>query len=139
GQSDLVHFFSGKHLRHGSGYATIGGLNYYGPLCSEPTFETNLCHHAVSQIVPSDEFRGTAFHQQSLVAHEIGHNNNAEERNSTVAYPVCWPFGEECGAGLMLSFHGFNGRNLFLYYSQDAEEKIGPILRERLQPAPSTP
>ena len=97
------------------------------------------CHHAASQIPPGRGFRGTAFHQQSLVAHEIGHNNNAEETSATLSKPVCWLFDEECADALMQSSNGFNGRDLFLYYSQDAEEFIGPILRERLEPASGNP
>ena len=140
GHSSLVHFFSGRAL-DGAGQALgIGGLNYYGPLCSDTT-TARRCHHAVSQLVPSNVpdyiFHGTAFEQQALVAHEIGHNNNADE-NFNLSQ-VCWLLGEHCGTGLMYSRDGFNSQTVFLYDPDVAQMRIGPLLAEQLEMAPSNP
>lgn len=79
-----------RAFEDGAGVAYgIGGLNYYDELCFDTTI-AGKCHHAVSQMVPghipAHVFHGTAFYQQSLVAHEIGHNNTPDLRGS----PVCW-------------------------------------------------
>jgi hypothetical protein len=143
GHADVVHFFSGAGFADGAGEAKgIGGVSYYGPLCLDETF-LSKCHHAVSQIVPnivSPEFTfyGNAFEQQVLVAHEIGHVNNASEfgtRDST----VCWLFGKACGQSVMASGSGFTHRNLFLYDPNDTERNMGPLLNEKLERAPGTP
>jgi hypothetical protein len=83
-------------------------------------------------LIPDKDFRGSAFHQQSLVAHEIGHNVGGEEIQ--YADPVCWPFDEECGTSLMESgLSGFTARSIFLYGSQ-AETRMGPLLAQELEP-----
>src|SRR5262249_17885489 len=107
GQSNLVYFFSGKDLYLGAGEAAgLGGLNYYGPNCS--IGGGGKCHHAASQIPFGRGFRGTLFQQESIVTHEIGHINKAEENFPTQAKPVCWLFDQECGDSLMFSWNGFN-------------------------------
>ncbi len=141
GLSSLVHFFSGKGFEDGAGEAAgIGGLNYDGDHCFDTTLEFK-CNHAVSQLVPSPvsqyTFHGNAFEQQALVAHEIGHNNNAKEFFS--ASPVCWLFNEVCGMSLMESNTGFTDRTLYLYDTQDAQVLMGPLLAEQLETAPSNP
>lgn len=129
GESSAVHFLSGRDLLPGAGLAAgVGGLNYYGPYCFDSGISF-LCHHAVSQIVPSPRFRGTAFHQQSLVAHEIGHNTGGHEAFSPDY--ACWFFGEQCGTSLMHSMSGFNGHGLFVYREDDAQ-RIGAVLAEQL-------
>lgn len=134
GRSNLVHFFSGKGID--GGYASVAGVNYYGPLCSVQD-QNHHCHHGVSQLIPDKDFRGSAFHQQSLVAHEIGHNTGAEEIMH--ADVVCWLFDEVCGTSLMESgLSGFSARSIYLYGEQ-AETKIGPLLAEQLEPASSNP
>ena len=87
--------------------------------------------------VPEYIFHGTAFEQLSLVAHEIGHNNNAGEIRHFE--PVCWLFGEQCGTSLMFSQNGFNGESLFLYVPSVAEMAMSPLLAEQLERAPDTP
>src|SRR5262249_46788649 len=134
--SNLVHFFSGRVFEDGAGEAYgLGGLNYYGPLCFDTTLESK-CHHAVSQIVPghipAHVFHGTAFYQQSLVAHEIGHNNNAYDLRAS---PVCWLFHEQCGRGLMVTEGGFSGQNLFLYDPDAVQTFMAPLLAEQLESA----
>jgi len=132
GQSSLVHFFSGRVFTDGAGIAFVGGLNYYGPLCFDTVPRT--CHHGVSQIVPGGvaghPYPGTAFFQQLLVAHEIGHNNNAPEVQHAVE--VCWLFDEQCGRPLMDTQGGFSSRSLYLHDPQEAERLMAPLLAERL-------
>ncbi|MDX2165562.1 MAG: M12 family metallo-peptidase [Deltaproteobacteria bacterium] len=138
GRSSIVHFFSGTAFTDGAGEAFgIGGLNYYGPRCREDA-GTGLCHHAVSQLVasqsPSFTFNGTAFEQLALVAHEIGHNNNA---NDIMQFePVCWLFDTQCGQTLMFTANGFNGEMLFLYVPLVAEMEMGPLMASQLPRAP---
>jgi hypothetical protein len=129
GRSNLVHFFSGRDLDGAGLAAGIGGLNYYGDRCDSTDPHELLCHHALSQLVPGREFPGTAFFQQLLVAHEIGHNNGAAEQ--PLGHVVCWLFGEQCGTNLMGSL-GFTGMSLFLYTPDDAQGVIGPLLAEQL-------
>jgi len=136
GHSSLVHFFSGRDFVDGAGLASVNGLAYYGELCKAP-LASLLCHHAVSQIVPGDSFRGTAFHQHSLVAHEIGHNVGAQE--AFAGDTACWLFGEECGRSLMATNGGFDSTNLFRFAEDVAEFQIGPLLAERLGDMPATP
>jgi hypothetical protein len=132
GRSSLVHFLSGRDLADGAGLAAgEGGLNYYGKLCSDPDHPV-LCHHAVSQIVSGHDFRGTAFHQQLLVAHEIGHNNFARE--AFAGDTACWLFGEQCGSSVMSS-NPFSRRNLYLYTLIDSEP-MGVLLAEQLASHP---
>jgi hypothetical protein len=130
GRSSLVHFFSGKDLADGAGFAAgEGGLNYYGDLCDVDLPANDfLCHHAVSQIVPGHDFRGTAFHQQFLVVHEMGHNNGAGE--AFAGDTACWLFGEVCGSSVMYS-NPFTGENLYLHSFIDSE-RVGRLLPERL-------
>lgn len=130
GRSSLVHFFTGK--RNQGGYAAgIGGLNYYGERCSEDDIH---CHHALSQMVPDELIRNSTFHQVSLVAHEIGHNNGCEEIH--FIDDVCWLFGTECGTSLMTSGQsGFGNQSVYLYSRQDAQNRIGPLLAEQLEAA----
>ena len=128
GRSNLVHFFSGRDLDGAGLAAGIGGLDYYGDRCSRTDFEM-LCHHALSQLVPGHEFPGTAFFQQLLVAHEIGHNNGAAEQ--PLGFAVCWLFGQQCGTNLMGST-GFSGTSVYLYTEDDAQMVIGPLLADRL-------
>ena len=137
GRSNLVHFFSGRDLREGPGVAAgIGGLDYYGDLCSADNIEDVLCHHAVSQLVPGREFRGTALFQQLIVAHEIGHNNGAAEQ--PLGMGVCWLFGTQCGGNLMGSL-GFTGESKYLYTADDARSVIGRLLAARLGGTASNP
>ncbi len=134
GRANLVHFFSGKGID--GGYATVNGLNYYGPRCFEQN-ANHFCHHGVSQLIPDKNFRGSAFHQQALVTHEIGHNVGGEEIMH--ADPVCWLFGEECGTSLMESgLSGFTSRSIFLYGSQ-AEPRMGPLMAQELEPDGANP
>jgi hypothetical protein len=104
GQSNLVHFFSGRAFEDGAGVAAgVGGLNIYGSPCSDTSI-LGKCHHALSQMVPghipAHVFHGTAFYQQSLVAHEIGHNANQPDLRGS---PVCWLFEEQCGRSLAVT------------------------------------
>jgi len=129
GRSSLVHFFSGQDFIDGAGLAAgLGGINEYGPSCFQLLGD---CHHALSQIVPGHEFRGTAFHQQFLVTHEIGHNADAPEIFNPDT--VCWQFGEQCGTSLMFSgLGGFGASSLYVYPPSDAQTHMGPRLAERL-------
>jgi hypothetical protein len=131
GRSSLVHFLSGRDLDDGAGLAAgEGGLNYYGERCSDPGLF--LCHHAVSQIVSGHDFRGIAFYQQLLVAHEIGHNNLARE--AFAGDFACWLFEEDCGSSVMSS-NPFTGRSLYLYTVIDSEP-MGRHLAEQLGSLP---
>jgi hypothetical protein len=136
GESNLVHFFSGTAFVDGSGLAAgEGGLNYYGPFCFDPG-PLFRCHHAVSQIVPGNGFRGTAFHQHALVAHELGHNNGAYE--AFAGDFVCWLFGKECGASLMTSNPSFD-RNTLYRYTEDDTARMAALLEEQLGSGPENP
>jgi hypothetical protein len=134
GQSNLVHFFSGADL-DAPGLAAERGVNYYGPLCfvTDVTFR---CHHGLSQIVPGHAFRGTAFHQHVLVAHEIGHNNGAHE--AFAGDYTCWLFNEQCGGSVMNSTPSFSGNNLYVYTEDDAA-RMGELMAEQLGSAPGNP
>lgn len=141
GRSSIVHFFSGTAFTDGAGEAFgIGGVNYYGPRCDEDA-GTGLCHHAVSQMVPSQvpefTFHGSAFEQVALVAHEIGHNNNANDIQHFE--PVCWLYGALCGQTIMFTANGFNGDTLFLYVPLVAEMDMGPLMAKQLERAADTP
>src|SRR5262249_31018910 len=128
GRSSLVHFLSGRDLADGAGIAAgEGGLNYYGERCSFTDLRM-LCHHAVSQIVSGHGFRGTAFHQQLLVAHEIGHNNLARE--AFAGDFACWLFEEQCGSSVMSS-NPFTSKSLYLYTLIDSEP-MGRFLAAQL-------
>jgi hypothetical protein len=141
GRSGIVHFFSGTAFTDGAGEAFgIGGVNYYGPLCDEEV-GSGLCHHAVSQLVPSQSplftFNGTAFEQVALVAHEIGHNNNANDLQHFEG--ACWLFDMQCGQTLMFTGNGFNGEMLFLYVPLVAELEMAPLMAKQLERAPDVP
>jgi hypothetical protein len=132
GRSSLVHFLSGRDLADGAGFAAgEGGLNYYGELCDDPD-RPLLCHHAVFSILSGHDFRGTAFHQQLLVAHEIGHNNFARE--AFAGDSACWLFEEQCGSSVMSS-NPFSHKNLYLYTLIDSEP-MGRLLAEQLTSQP---
>lgn len=143
GHSSLVHFFSARGFEDGAGFARgIGGVNSYDDsLCLDRSV-AGKCHHAISQLVPSTSslftFHGNAFEQQALVAHEIGHNNNAKEWTFSVSI-VCWLFNQHCGLSLMYTPNGFTHETLFLYDTGDAQKEMGPLLAEQLDSAPSNP
>jgi len=129
GRSDLVYFFSGRNLEGGTGVAArVGGLNIY-----EGCFDEGLpiCHHALSQFVPNDEFPANVYFQEILVAHEIGHVAGGEEQ--ILPFPNCWLFEEQCGTNLMGSI-AFNGDVVYLYTPEDAQGIMGPLMQERLSP-----
>lgn len=130
GRANLVHFFSGKSFPEGAGVAAVGGLNVYGDSCLAQGAANFCCHHAVSQLVPDDFFPGTLLHQQQLVAHEIGHNNGAEE--DTSGMQQAWLYNTESGTTLMHSGFGFTPRSIYVYDREDATAVIGPLLRQRL-------
>jgi len=135
GQSNLVHFFSGKVFTGGAGNASVGGLNVYGDGCQQP-LATFCCHHGVSQIVPGGGTPGTLFQLQLLVAHEIGHNNGGEEDRGGFAQD--WLFGDQSGPTLMFSgFDGFPSEEIFVYAHDVAENTIGPLLEQRLGSPPN--
>jgi len=130
GRADLVHFFSGKSFPEGAGIASVGGLNVYGDACFVDNARDMCCHHAVSQLVPDAFFPGTLFHQQLLVAHEIGHNNGGEE--DTSADRQDWLYDTQNGTTLMHSGFGFTTSSIYVYDHTDATDVIGPLLREQL-------
>jgi len=134
GQSSLVHFFTGKAFPGSAGNASVGGLNVYGDGCEQP-LASFCCHHGVSQIVPGNGTPGTLFQVQLLMAHEIGHNTGGEE--DRFGYAQDWLFGEKSGPTLMYSgFDGFPAEEVFVYASDVAANKIGPLLAQRLGEAP---
>jgi hypothetical protein len=128
GRSDLVYFFSGRNLEGGTGVAArVGGLSIY-----DGCFEESLpiCHHALSQFVPNEEFPATVYFQEILVAHEIGHVVGGEEQINP--FPNCWLFDEQCGINLMGSI-GFNTQDVvYIFTEEDAQGVMGPLLQERL-------
>ncbi len=127
GRSSLVFFFSGRTLEPGAGVASVAGLAVYGESCfSESDF---LCHHALSQVTPSEHFPGNAFFQELLVAHEVGHLLGGAEQ--PLPFGVCWLFGQQCGPNLMGSI-AFSGNAIYLYTEEDTRYVMGPLMRERL-------
>ena len=129
GRSNLVHFFSGKAFPEGAGVASIAGLNLYTDACfaQDAAF---CCHHAVSTMTPNPAFPASLFHQQLLVAHEVGHNNGADDE--LTPKPHGWLYGTQFGDTLMYSSLGFTPRHIFVYSDTDAVNVIGPLLRARL-------
>ena len=130
GRSALVFFFSGRTLQPGAGVASVEGLAVYGDSCfAEEDF---LCHHALTQVTPSEDFPGNAFFQELLVAHEVGHIIGGAEQPNPFA--VCWLFGEQCGTNLMGSLRFTSGPNspIYLYTSDDTLFVMGPLMRQRL-------
>ncbi|MGH7134059.1 MAG: zinc-dependent metalloprotease family protein [Phycisphaerales bacterium] len=137
GRSNLVHFFTGKAFNGSAGNAAVGGLNVYGDSCLQPADGGFCCHHGVSQVVPGRGTPGTLFQLQLLVAHEIGHNTGGEEDRFGLAQD--WLFGEKSGPTLMHSgFDGFPSEEIFVYEQAVAENKIAPLLEQRLGAAPVT-
>jgi hypothetical protein len=139
GHSSLVYFFSGREFEDRSGEAWgVGGVNYYGPRCLLSNGDKE-CHHAISQLVPATHstftFHGNAFEQQAILAHEIGHNNNAPEVFTNVC-PVCWLFETQCGRCLMASQGGFSNMTQYLYDDQAVVTHMAPLMTERLTSPP---
>jgi hypothetical protein len=128
GRSSLVFFFSGRTLHPGAGVASVSGLAVYGDSCFAGG-DDYLCHHALTQVTPSEDFPGNAFFQELLVAHEVGHILGGAEQ--PLPFGVCWLFGQQCGPNLMGSI-AFNGGPIYLYTKEDTEFVMGPLMRERL-------
>jgi hypothetical protein len=128
GRSSLVFFFSGRTLSPGAGVASVSGLNVYDDSCFAEGHDY-LCHHALTQVTPSEDFPGNAFFQELLVAHEVGHILGGAEQPAP--FGVCWLFGEQCGPNLMGSI-AFSGGPIYLYTKEDTEFVMGPLMRERL-------
>ena len=132
GRSSLVFFFSGRTLQPGAGVASVDGLDVYGESCFAETEEDYLCHHALTQVTPSENFPGNAFFQELLVANEVGHIIGGHEQ--PLPFGVCWLFGQQCGPNLMGSLAFSEGPNspIYLYTEEDTHRYMGPLLQERL-------
>jgi hypothetical protein len=111
----------------------VRGLAVYGDSCFAGG-DDFLCHHALTQVTPSEDFPGNAFFQELLVAHEVGHILGGAEQ--PLPFGVCWLFGQQCGPNLMGSI-AFNGGPIYLYTKEDTEFVMGPLMRERLGGKPS--
>jgi len=134
GRSALVNFFSGKSVVGGAGLAAgIGGLDIYDDATCHLRAADSLCHHCIAQLVAGNEFPGTVFLQELLLAHEIGHVVGAHEQINPLF--ACWLFGEQCGPNLMGSI-AFGGNSKYLFTDDDATGRIGPLLEERLGETP---
>ncbi len=127
GRSSLVFFFSGRTLAPGAGVASVAGLAVYGSSCFSDS--DYLCHHALTQVTPSESFPGNAFFQELLVAHEVGHILGGAEQ--PLPFGVCWLFGKQCGPNLMGSL-AFDAGPVYLYTQDDTHGVMGPLMRERL-------
>lgn len=132
GRSALVFFFSGRTLTPGAGVASVAGLNVYGDSCFADN-DSYLCHHALTQVTPGGEFPGSAYYQELLVAHEVGHViGGAEQVNP---FGICWLFGQQCGPNLMGSVAFGNGP-IYVFTDEDTHFVMGPLMQQRLGPAP---
>lgn len=129
GRSSMVFFFSGRTLANGVGVASVAGLAIYGDSCLSDSPANYLCHHALTQVTPSSQFPGSAFYQEILVAHEVGHIIGAGD--DQVSSDVSWLFLQQKGFNLMSNF-GLDNNALYLYTRDDTHNVMGPLLQERL-------
>ena len=125
----MVFFFSGRTLVDGAGVASVAGLAIYGDSCLSDSPNSYLCHHALTQVTPSAQFPGSAFYQEILVAHEVGHIIGAADDQA--ASGVSWLFRQQSGFNLMSNL-GLDNTALYLYTRDDTHNVMGPLLQERL-------
>jgi hypothetical protein len=84
-------------------------------------------------MTPGGTSTGSAYLQELLVTHEVGHIIGAEEDFEGLF--VCWLFDEVCGPSLMASMRWTNeSAPVFRFNEDDALSFIGPLLKERLKP-----